>query len=160
MDLVTVRVDDTLPLVSLCGELDASAVDAVSARLVDVMVRHGVVVADLRGLRFMDCAGIGMLVGVQLEAQRRRLRFMLARPTPPVRRLLTAAAGVDLLQVHPELDEALCAAGVSAGITPESGRNGTETEDPGWTSGLRPKSWRWPARSSGLPTRSSGRSTT
>jgi anti-anti-sigma factor len=156
MDLVTVRTGRTLPVASLAGELDIAGVEAVSARLVDALIRHGALVADLSRLRFMDCAGIGMLVGVQLQARRRCLRFVLARPTPPVRRLLAAADGVDLLEVHTGLDRALCAAGVD-----RSGRgyNGREQRGRGWTSELRPNSWRWPARSSGSPTRSSGRST-
>ena len=157
MNLVTVRTNG--PLVSLDGELDAADVSAVSSCLVDTLVRHGALVADLARLRFLDCAGIGMLVGVQLEAQRRRDRFVLARPTPPVRRLLSAAAGVDLLEVYTGLDEALCAAGLGIGITDDgSGHKGREKRGWGWTSELRPKSWPWPARNSGSPTRSSARS--
>ena len=111
MDLVTVRTDRTLPLVSLDGELDIAGVDAVSAQLVDSLRSRGSLVADLATLRFLDCAGIGMLVGVQLQARRLRRRLVLARPTQPVRRLLAAAAAVDLLEVYLRLDEALGAAG-------------------------------------------------
>ena len=160
MDLVTVRLDGTLPLVSLDGELDTAGADVVATTLVDVLVRYGVAVADLAGLRFLDCAGVGMLVGVVLEARRRHLRFVLARPTAQVCRVLQAAAATDLLEIYPGLDEALCAVGLTRGITlTESGKDGSKTRGRGWTSELRPNSSRWRARSSGSPTRSSGPST-
>lgn len=159
MNLVTVRADG--PLVSLDGELDTAGVTAVSRRLVEALVGHGALVADLAELRFLDCAGIGMLVGVELEAECRRLRFVLARPRPPVRRLLTAAAGVELLEVYTGLDEALCAIGIGLGVTDQgNGQNGSDTRGRGWTSEPRPRSLRWPERSSASPKRSSARSTT
>jgi anti-sigma B factor antagonist len=160
MDLVTVRTRGALPLVSLDGELDVAGVDAVSARLLDALARHRTLVADLAELSFLDCAGIGMLVGVRVQAQRCRFPFVLARPTPPVRRLLAAAVGVDLLEVYPDLDEALCAAGVARRLTRgDPGYDGRDKRGRGWTSEPRRNSWRWSARSSALPTRSSGRST-
>ena len=162
MTLVILPTDG--PIVSLAGELDAAEVNAASSALVDVLVRHGALVADLRRLRFLDCSGIGMPIGVQLEAQRRRLPFVLARPTPPVRWLLAIAAGVDLLEVYAGLDEALRAVGVGPGITDDGsvhqgGHQGRNKRGRGWTSELRASSWRWPGRNSGSPTRSCARST-
>jgi anti-anti-sigma factor len=158
MTLVTLPTDG--PIVVLDGELDAAEVDAVSSILTAALVKHGALVADLAGLRFLDCAGIGMLIGVQLGAQRRRLQLVLARPTPPVRRLLTVAAGVDLLEVYAGLDEALRAVGVGPGITDDdSGHKGRDKRGRRWTTELRPNSWRWPGRNSGSPTRSCARST-
>ena len=89
-----------------------------------------------------------------------RIGNVLAGQTQPVRRLLAVADGVDLLEVYPGPDEALRAAGVTRCISQnESGHNRTETRGRGWTSEPRASSWRWPARSSESPTRSSGRST-
>lgn len=154
------RTDRALPLVSLDGELDVAGVDAVSTQLVDALVRPGALVADLATLRFLDCAGIGMLIQVQLQAKRRHRRLLLARPIPSVRRVLTEAVAVDLLEVYPRLDEALRAAGIGPGITQDdNGHNRRDKRGRGWTSELRPNSWRWPARSCASRTRSSGPST-
>jgi anti-sigma B factor antagonist len=156
---LAIRADDALPLVSLDGELDAAGVEVASAALMDALVRHGRLVVDLARLRFLDCAGLGLLVGVHLEAQRRRLPFVLARPSPPVRRLFAVASGVDLLQVYGELAEALDAVGVPPGTTePGTGKEGQGGKGQGWTSGRHRNSWRLPPRSSVSPTRSFVRS--
>ncbi|HZB50637.1 MAG TPA: STAS domain-containing protein [Mycobacteriales bacterium] len=105
--LVTVVVEDSRPVAALIGELDAAGVDAASAALVPALHRHGGLVVDLAHLRFLDCAGLGALVGLRLEAERAGLPFSVARPSLPVARLIRLAGGPDLLVVHRRLDRAL-----------------------------------------------------
>jgi len=74
---------------------------------VPALHRHGCLVLDLARLRFLDCAGLGALVGLRLEAERAGLPLVLARPPLPVARLIRLAGGPDLFVVHPRLDRAL-----------------------------------------------------
>lgn len=105
--LMSVVVEDGRPVAAIAGELDAAGVDTVSAALVPALHRHGGLVVDLAGLRFLDCAGLGALVSLRLEAEQAGLPFALARPPLPVARLIRLAGGPALFCVHPKLDRAL-----------------------------------------------------
>jgi anti-anti-sigma factor len=55
---VTIERDDHCNTVHLAGELDLATVDRLRTALADV---HGAINLDLRGLSFIDCAGIAAL---------------------------------------------------------------------------------------------------
>lgn len=107
MGLLTIQVDEDRPVAALVGELDTAEVEAASAALVPALHRHGGLVLDLAGLGFLDCAGLGALVGLRLEAERAGLPLVLARPSLPVVRLIRLAGGPGLFTVHPRLEHAL-----------------------------------------------------
>jgi anti-anti-sigma factor len=104
-------------IVRLTGEIDCATGPAVAANLIRTMSEnHADVVADVGGVSFLDCAGLGSLVAVGRWAAERGWRFRLTRPAPAVRRLLDA--------IEPGVIELLPA----GGATPVS-RAGSGDED-------------------------------
>jgi anti-anti-sigma factor len=80
-------------VVSLSGELDSANADALDASLAPLTRERSLqVIFDLSGLRFMDSAGIAVLLGVAARVSAVRLR----NPSPAVRRVieLTGLSGV------------------------------------------------------------------
>jgi anti-anti-sigma factor len=77
--------------VRLEGELDMPAGDALSAVL-DPLLAHGsTVVLDLDAVTFMDSTGIRVLGNARRQGDEAGCRFLLARPSPVVRRILHVA---------------------------------------------------------------------
>ena len=79
----------------ISGPLDVTTAAAVRIRLndaLDACVRDGDVardlVVDLAGLEAIDMVGLGVLVGVHRQAQRRGRRLVLCAVPPRVMRLL------------------------------------------------------------------------
>lgn len=86
------------PIVVLSGELDSSNVDALSARLEPITAEQPErLIFDLSGLRFMDSAGIAVLVG----AARTVNRVWLRNPTDVVRRVVEVTGLTELLPIEP-----------------------------------------------------------
>jgi anti-anti-sigma factor len=74
-------------LVSIRGDLDIQVVE----RVVDTLARiestkPAVLVIDLRGLSFMDSAGMGVIAAAHSRAVEAERRFVIVRPPPGVRR--------------------------------------------------------------------------
>lgn len=77
-------------IVTVTGDIDCATGPAIEARLIRALSEDGAdVVADLAGVSFVDCAGLGSLVAVQRWAAAHGLRFRIARPAPAVTRLLS-----------------------------------------------------------------------
>jgi anti-sigma B factor antagonist len=86
-----------VPLVVLSGELDSSNIDALSARLEPITARQPErVIFDLSGLRFMDSAGIAVLVGTARTVKTVRLR----NPSDVVRRVVEVTGLTELLPIE------------------------------------------------------------
>ncbi len=86
------------PKLALAGELDSSNVqqlEAAVATIVDQAPER--VVLDLSGLRFMDSAGISVLVRLAGEVQTVEIRD----PSPIVRRVIEITGLTSVLQVEP-----------------------------------------------------------
>jgi anti-sigma B factor antagonist len=82
-----------VPIVSVSGELDSSNAAALEAAVAPVAAAHTKrLVFDLSALRFMDSAGIAVLVGVAAKVDAVQLR----EPSDAVRRVieLTGLTGV------------------------------------------------------------------
>ena len=74
-------------IVTFTGDLDiASEVDAVTA-LEAALDGARVIVADLRGLHFLDSTGVRVLLSADLAARERGVRFAVARGDGMVRRV-------------------------------------------------------------------------
>ncbi len=88
------RVDATgVPIVSVSGELDSSNAASLEAAVAPLAAAHTErLVFDLSALRFMDSAGIAVLVGVAAKVKAVHLR----EPSDAVRRVieLTGLTGV------------------------------------------------------------------
>lgn len=91
---VDTQVDPTgVLIVSVSGELDSSNAASLEANVASVASEHTKrVIFDLSALRFMDSAGIAVLVGVAARVNAVQLR----EPSQAVRRVveLTGLSGV------------------------------------------------------------------
>lgn len=83
--IATTAETDGAPVVRLSGEIDSSNVDALREAIAPITAaKPDRLVFDLSGLRFMDSAGIAVLVGAAAEVGNVRIRD----PSPIVRRLI------------------------------------------------------------------------
>jgi anti-sigma B factor antagonist len=86
-----------VPIVVLSGELDSSNVDTLNARLEPITAeRPDRLIFDLSGLRFMDSAGIAVLVGTARTVKSVRLR----NPSEVVRRVVEVTGLTELLPIE------------------------------------------------------------
>jgi anti-anti-sigma factor len=77
-------------MVSLYGELDVRYQSQVIDGLERALARHpSVLVADLRGLTFMDSTGVHALIDVERRCRRRGVRFAVIRGSSAVDRVLS-----------------------------------------------------------------------
>lgn len=82
----------------VCGRLDVTTAADLRADLLDVLEQRVAepsangddLVVDLSGVDTVDMVGVGLLVGVHRQAQRRGRRLVLTGVPPRVMRLLTA----------------------------------------------------------------------
>jgi anti-anti-sigma factor len=95
--VVETRADQTgARIVSLSGELDSANADALDASLAPLTERSAELIFDLSGLRFMDSAGIAVLLGVATKVDTVRLR----NPSPAVRRVIELTGLSDVLRIE------------------------------------------------------------
>src|SRR4051794_25662466 len=91
-----------MTVVAFTGDLDiASELEATTA-LADALEAADVVVADLRELAFLDSTGVRVLIGAEMQARERGVRFGVARADGMVRRLLEVT---HMEQRFPVLDD-------------------------------------------------------
>jgi anti-anti-sigma factor len=85
-------------IVNLSGELDSSNAATLAASLASLELGDTVqLIFDLSGLRFMDSAGIAVLLGAAAKVAGVRLRD----PSPVVRRVIELTGLSDVLPVDP-----------------------------------------------------------
>jgi anti-sigma B factor antagonist len=75
-------------VVAFTGDLDIASEAEATAALEAALGDDGVLVADLRELDFLDSTGIRVLLGADLRAKEKGVRFGVARGDGMVRRLL------------------------------------------------------------------------
>lgn len=92
------RDDAGRPLIRVAGDLDIASVDALRKAVGAVTAGDpGHLTFDLSGLRFMDSAGISVLLG----AARDLPGVTLLGPTPAVRRVIELTGLSDVMEVRP-----------------------------------------------------------
>jgi len=79
---VDVQRRDDVAIVQPRGELDLATVQTLRAALDDIN-DAGRLVLDLRGLSFLDCAGLHLLVALHQRAQRDGFQLALLAPAAP-----------------------------------------------------------------------------
>lgn len=86
------------PVITVSGELDISNAGSLE-RVVETMAKQHPqrLIFDLSGLRFMDSAGIAVLVGTTAKVEEVRLRD----PTPVVRRVIELTGLTRVLPMEP-----------------------------------------------------------
>lgn len=73
---------------TLSAALGAAVAEALRAAAVDGFERGGRLVLDLRGLSFMDSAGVHLLVALDRRAKRDGLHLTLVAPAAPIDRAI------------------------------------------------------------------------
>ncbi|MCU7826745.1 STAS domain-containing protein [Kitasatospora sp. DSM 101779] len=98
--------DGGVTVVTAHGEIDIATADALRARLVAALSRHGHVAVDLAEVTFIDCGGLRALTGAHQVAVRAGRRLTLRTPSPPVARLLALTRLDRELAVEPDTGSA------------------------------------------------------
>jgi anti-anti-sigma factor len=75
-------------IVRLEGDLDIASEQQATAELEQALDGADMLVADLRGLSFIDSTGVRVLLSVELQARERGARFGVVRGDGMVARLL------------------------------------------------------------------------
>jgi anti-sigma B factor antagonist len=96
--VVDTRIESTgVPTVCVSGELDSSNAASLEAAVAPLAAEHTELVFDLSALRFMDSAGIAVLVGVAAKVDAVRLR----EPSQAVRRVVELTGLTGVLPIEP-----------------------------------------------------------
>jgi len=77
--------------VRLAGELDLLTSPQLKCTLLDAQLCAHMVVVDIRGLTFMDCSGVHVLVEAAEKARRAGARLILTRGPAQIDRLFAIA---------------------------------------------------------------------
>ena len=97
--VIDTRIDSTgAPIVVLSGELDSSNVSTLETAVESIMARHPErLIFDLSGLRFIDSAGIAVLI----RAAARVNAVSLRNPSSIVRRVVEVTGLSGVLPIEP-----------------------------------------------------------
>jgi anti-anti-sigma factor len=96
---IATRIDPAgAPTIALAGELDSSNVASLEAAVASVTAQEpDRLIFDLSGLRFMDSAGISVLIGAAAKVDAVELRD----PSQVVRRVIELTGLTEVLSVNP-----------------------------------------------------------
>jgi anti-sigma B factor antagonist len=96
---IATRTDPAgVPMIALAGELDSSNAASLEAAVASVTSQHlDRLIFDLSALRFMDSAGISVLIGAAAKVDAVELRD----PSQVVRRVIELTGLTDVLSVKP-----------------------------------------------------------
>ncbi|MGH2904459.1 MAG: STAS domain-containing protein [Solirubrobacteraceae bacterium] len=102
------RIDD-LPIAHVHEDIDAANVAITQQRLADALGPDAsCLIVDLSDTRYLDSAGIDMLLRLSDRLDHRRAKLILVIPdTSQLKRLVTIVGLPDAIPVHPSLPEAL-----------------------------------------------------
>jgi anti-anti-sigma factor len=102
------RLDDGAAIIDVRGELDVTTVSAFRALLVDTITREkpARVVVDMLRVTFMDSTGIGALVVGYNTAREIGAEFVVANPSPFVRRQLHITGLTDVFGLAGDAESA------------------------------------------------------
>lgn len=85
----------------LAGELDAASAPALQRRLNELLGQpHARVMLDLNGLRFVDSAGVSVLIKAKQAAETQGRTLVLRRPTEQVERVFALVGLADWLEIE------------------------------------------------------------
>jgi anti-sigma B factor antagonist len=88
-------------VLALTGELDAASAPALEQCLDEVLSQpHARVMLDLNGLRFVDSAGVSVLIKAKRAAETHGRTLALRRPTPQLERVFALVGLADWLAVE------------------------------------------------------------
>jgi anti-anti-sigma factor len=93
---------DGVAVVRVTGEVDVASCGVLRDGLLRIVTDEGFggLVVNLAGVRFIDSAGVGVLVGVWRAVRATTGRLALAAPAPQARRVLDTAGLTKILPVY------------------------------------------------------------
>ena len=96
------QTDDTV-VVRLAGQFDMAATFTLEPELERLTqeTASSALVVDMGGVEFMDSSALGLLLATRQRLQTEDVRFVVADPSTPVRRLLELAGAGDALSIPP-----------------------------------------------------------
>jgi anti-anti-sigma factor len=107
LDVVVDRLASGAALIRLAGEFEHEFAYTLDVQLQKVEVETHTLVIDLRGLHFMDSAGLGRLLAARRRAARARRRLIIVRGGRVVDRVMMLAGLSDVFElvsdIPPEL---------------------------------------------------------
>jgi anti-anti-sigma factor len=109
---VVARVDRSVPVCEVRGEVDASNADAVLVRIVATVRDGGLgLVLDLSPTSYLDSAGVRILFELarRLRQDGQELRIVAPSDAGAVRRVLVLTAVADVVATHEDVDDAIAA---------------------------------------------------
>lgn len=105
----TTRAQGGATIVELSGDVDVGGAQVLRETLADAIGAGTPVIVDLSEVRFIDSAGIGLLVTGHRRAAEQRVAFAIAAPSEGAARVLSLTRTDRLLSVHATLEEAIAA---------------------------------------------------
>lgn len=125
---------DGVPIVHLHEDIDAANATITQQQLADALGSDASSIIDLSQVRYLDSAGIDMLLRLSLILRNRRAKLILVIPdSSQLKRLATIVGLADAISIHPTLSQALQMAVQSQAQTPtpEPNKDGTTAGYPG-----------------------------
>ena len=109
---MSVRAEGSYTLVTLAGESDANTRQSLCDLLEPEAAKDvRCLIIDISGLRFIDSAGVHVLVDLRAVLHDRDGELALVAPQPVVARVMNLVGADQLIPVYANLDAALAAAG-------------------------------------------------
>jgi anti-anti-sigma factor len=90
---------DGLATVMVRGDLDCATAPSLGATLEGLAAADQVVVVDLGDTEFMDCAGVGVLIGAHQRQRRLGGDLIIESPSAPVARVLELTGVIEVITV-------------------------------------------------------------
>jgi anti-sigma B factor antagonist len=119
-------------VVALDGDLDLADVPGVASHLTAAAAACGPsVIVDMTGLEFIDCCGLGMLVGVLKRTRASGGDLPLVAPRQRVRWILSLTGLLGVFSVYPSVEQAVCGAKL---VQPTPSRPPVLADTDGWRS--------------------------
>ncbi|MGH3229648.1 MAG: STAS domain-containing protein [Streptosporangiaceae bacterium] len=109
---------EDLAIVVIDGELDVGTVPGLGGPLVPLAEAGRHLILDLAGVRFCDCAGLGLFLRLHRDACAAGGSLQLAALSVRVGRLITVARLGDVLMVTDSPQDAIAALGLTAATGP------------------------------------------
>ena len=109
MSLMEIEQIDGVPIAHVNEDIDASNAAATRQQLADALGPDALrLIVDLSDTRYIDSAGIDMLLRLSDRLDHRRARLILVIPeTSQLKRLVTIVGMPEAIAIHPTLAEAL-----------------------------------------------------
>ena len=101
---IAVQEDENSAQVSLSGEVDLAAVEAIETTLAPLEDRYRSLILDLRGVTFLDSTGLRAIVSADARARKSGLDLKIVRGPEPVQKILYLA-GLDKILPLVDADE-------------------------------------------------------